>query len=71
MLMVSALTIVSLPLFAHDSTKQNPKVTKQKVVLTKYSCPMKCEGNKIYTKLGKCPKCGMGLKGQNNSNHKH
>jgi len=26
-----------------------------------YSCPMKCEGDKTYTKVGDCPKCGMSL----------
>ncbi len=24
-----------------------------------YSCPMKCEGDKTYGKMGDCPKCGM------------
>ncbi len=27
-----------------------------------YSCPMKCEGDKMYDKPGQCPKCGMDLK---------
>ncbi len=27
-----------------------------------YQCPMKCEGDKTYSKPGKCPKCGMNLK---------
>jgi Cu2+-exporting ATPase len=26
-----------------------------------YQCPMKCEGDKTYTKPGKCPKCSMDL----------
>lgn len=26
---------------------------------TKYQCPMKCEGEKIYNKSGKCPLCSM------------
>ena len=26
-----------------------------------YQCPMKCEGERTYAKLGKCPKCGMDL----------
>lgn len=26
-----------------------------------YKCPMKCEGDKTYSKPGKCPKCGMDL----------
>lgn len=29
---------------------------------TSYSCPMKCEGDKMYDKPGQCPKCGMNLK---------
>ena len=29
---------------------------------TAFACPMKCEGDKTYTKEGKCPKCGMDLK---------
>ncbi len=28
---------------------------------TTYQCPMKCEGNKVYTKAGTCPKCKMDL----------
>jgi Cu2+-exporting ATPase len=27
----------------------------------KYSCPMKCEGDKTYSKPGKCPVCNMNL----------
>ena len=26
-----------------------------------YYCPMHCEGDKVYSKLGDCPKCGMAL----------
>ncbi len=26
-----------------------------------YSCPMKCEGEKVYAQEGKCPDCGMDL----------
>jgi acetolactate decarboxylase len=28
---------------------------------TAYQCPMKCEGEKTYSKPGKCPICGMNL----------
>lgn len=62
MLMMAALTIVSVSLFAQDSTKQKSKAAKQKMEMMKYSCPMKCEGDKTYDKAGKCPKCGMDLK---------
>ena len=46
MLMMAALTIVSVSLFAQDSTKQKAKAPKQKMEQMKYSCPMKCEGDK-------------------------
>jgi len=36
--------------------------TLQKYVSAAYQCPMKCEGEKTYSKQGKCPKCGMELK---------
>lgn len=40
-----------------------------------YSCPMKCEGEKTYTKAGDCPKCGMKLKAtkkeEDHSGHNH
>ena len=29
-----------------------------------YRCPMKCERDKTYNNPGKCPKCGMKLKGK-------
>ncbi|MCB0715093.1 MAG: heavy metal-binding domain-containing protein [Chitinophagaceae bacterium] len=73
MLMMAALTIVSVSLFGQDNTKQKSKKQKKKVEILKYSCPMKCEGDKTYDKPGKCPKCGMALKEQkdDHSNHKH
>lgn len=62
MLMMAALTIVSVSLFAQDLSKQNAKEPTQKSEQLKYSCPMKCEGDKTYVKPGKCPECGMNLK---------
>lgn len=32
------------------------------VQLLVYACPMKCEGDKTYEKVGSCPICGMDLK---------
>ena len=61
MLMMAALTIVSVSLFAQDSTKQKSKAPKQKMEQMKDSWRMKCEGEKTYDKPGKCPKCGMDL----------
>ncbi|MEO6556119.1 MAG: heavy metal-binding domain-containing protein, partial [Ferruginibacter sp.] len=40
------------------------KTSSQNTVDTtdvKYSCPMHCEGDKVYDKPGKCPVCGMNL----------
>ncbi len=28
---------------------------------TKYQCPMKCEGEKVYDEPGNCPVCNMKL----------
>jgi len=28
---------------------------------TKYQCPMKCEGDKVYDSPGNCPVCNMNL----------
>lgn len=57
MLLMATFTFVSLSAIAQQKTteKNNPQ---QK---TSYYCPMKCEGDKTYTKAGKCPKCKMNL----------
>lgn len=34
-----------------------------------YQCPMKCEGDKTYTKPGKCPVCGMTLQKAETASH--
>jgi Cu2+-exporting ATPase len=31
-------------------------------IISGYSCPMQCEGDKVYAKEGKCPVCKMNLK---------
>jgi len=42
---------------------QSTKIMTDKVVAdTVYYCPMKCEGDKTYDKVGKCPICNMKLK---------
>ena len=33
---------------------------------TTYACPMKCEGDKTYSKEGSCPKCKMDLRSTKN-----
>lgn len=43
-----------------QSTKTKNKTAVADTVV--YKCPMKCEGEKTYSKAGKCPKCNMNLK---------
>lgn len=40
----------------------SPKEKMKMELIKSFACPMKCEGNKTYTKAGKCPTCGMNLK---------
>lgn len=48
--------------------EKNTTEVKKEVIKVKetakiaFACPMKCEGEKTYTKEGKCPKCNMNLK---------
>ena len=52
MLMMAAITILSVSVFAQDTTKQ-------KVDKITYSCPM--HPDVVMDKSGKCPKCGRDL----------
>ncbi|MDP3312019.1 heavy metal-binding domain-containing protein [Lutibacter sp.] len=63
------IAILSIGLFTASTMKaQEMDHSKMKKDTTKmemkamYSCPMKCEGDKKYEKLGNCPKCKMDLK---------
>ncbi len=58
MLMMAALTILSVSVFAQD-TKQKAKAPKQKSEKVQYTCPMHPEV--MMDKAGECPKCGMDL----------
>lgn len=53
---VSAQTKETLPIAIGTKTETHEHVDK-----ATYVCPMKCEGDKVYDKEGKCPKCGMNL----------
>ena len=46
----------------HDSimTDETQK-TKMNDETAMYSCPMKCEKDKVYHEAGTCPECGMDL----------
>lgn len=47
---------------AANAQKSKVKNNKMAADTVAYQCPMKCEGDKTYSKAGKCPKCGMNLK---------
>jgi len=60
MLIMAAITIMSVNLFAQDSTVVNPKkIKKHKTEKVKYSCPM--HPGVIMDGPGKCTTCGMDL----------
>ncbi len=41
------------------------------IITTTYHCPMKCEGDKVYDRPGKCPVCNMELIPQNGEDLDH
>lgn len=43
----------------HSEHSSNTKTTNE---VSKYYCPMRCEGDKTYDEPGDCPVCGMHLK---------
>ena len=55
-----ALAVFCFTAVNAQSTKAQTKKLKTATAL--YQCPMKCEGEKTYTKAGKCPVCNMSLK---------
>ncbi|MBC7868140.1 MAG: zf-TFIIB domain-containing protein [Gloeobacteraceae cyanobacterium ES-bin-316] len=46
---------------ANAQTKKSKSNTVTQAAAT-YQCPMKCEGDKTYSKAGRCPVCNMNLK---------
>ncbi|PHS71494.1 MAG: copper-translocating P-type ATPase [Methylophaga sp.] len=44
-----------------DSDHEHPTPILAADAAGKYHCPMHCEGDKVYDKLGDCPVCGMSL----------
>ncbi|NNC94047.1 MAG: copper-translocating P-type ATPase [Chitinophagales bacterium] len=46
---------------SHDHSESISKPTIKVNKDTKYYCPMRCEGDKMYDKPGDCPVCGMDL----------
>lgn len=45
----------------HDHNGMEEDDTKVAPAEEVYICPMKCEGEKTYEEMGKCPVCAMGL----------
>src|SRR5213083_138925 len=60
MLMMAVLTILSVTLFAQDTTGLKTKSLKEESEKIIYSCPM--HPDVTSDKPGKCSKCGMNLK---------
>ena len=58
-LLMAALTILSVSLFAQDTQKQKTKMPESKTEKIKYSCPM--HPYVTNNKKGKCPECNMNL----------
>lgn len=61
LLMAVVALCFTASLHAQTKTSKKTKTVKHTQV-TKYACPMKCEGDKTYAKAGKCPECNMDLK---------
>ena len=59
MLMISALTIFTISVFAQQTTGSKKKTSKQQSVKASYCCPMHLD--EVSGKPGKCSKCGMDL----------
>lgn len=63
---LKVLLTMAIAVFSLTALNAQPTKTKAKnsvsVADSVYQCPMKCEGDKTYSKAGKCPKCNMNLK---------
>jgi len=61
-ILLMAMAIVCFSSVNAQSSKTKVKAANVAVADTVYYCPMKCEGEKSYSKAGKCPECNMKLK---------
>ena len=61
-ILLMAMAIVCFTSVNAQSSKTKVKAGNVAVADTVYYCPMKCEGEKTYSKAGKCPECNMKLK---------
>ena len=56
---------MALAFFCFTAVNAQSKKSKAKIARADsaiYQCPMTCEGDKTYSKVGKCPVCNMSLK---------
>tara|TARA_B110000046_G_scaffold16912_1_gene16137 strand:+ start:1958 stop:2146 length:189 start_codon:yes stop_codon:yes gene_type:complete len=59
--MKKAVIIITLTIFAGIGFQSCSEGSDQSNDNVAYECPMKCEGEKVYTEEGACPVCGMDL----------
>lgn len=71
--LIFSFAFMAIASIAFTACKNTPKATENadateateatdKMAVVEYQCPMKCEGDKTYAEMGKCPECGMDLK---------
>ena len=59
------IAVIILSSIVFTSCKTEKKAPQKKEVVTEkvaYQCPMKCEQEKTYDKMGDCPVCKMKLR---------
>lgn len=66
-MLVLSFAFMAIAGVTFTACKNSPKPTEkakatEQVAVAEYQCPMKCEGDKTYSEMGKCPVCGMDLK---------
>ncbi|MBO9616740.1 MAG: hypothetical protein J7619_28900 [Dyadobacter sp.] len=60
-IIVASLLFLSVACSGNKSEKEAATTETHAVSEKKYTCPMKCEGEKTYAEAGKCPVCKMEL----------
>jgi hypothetical protein len=64
-IIITALSLIVIMFFASCKNKSSEsnavQTATEQTENTKYQCPMKCEGKKLYDKPGQCPECKMDL----------
>ncbi|MBK9271643.1 MAG: hypothetical protein IPM48_08585 [Saprospiraceae bacterium] len=73
---IAAMLLTTVMFFAscgNKTSESKEKTATEQTANANYQCPMKCEGEKIYSKPGSCPVCNMDLQlvEENHENHEH